>query len=1062
MLKSLVHFSLQFRAGVLILACLLVGYGLYVARHAKLDVFPEFVPPQAAIQTEAPGLTAEQVEALVTRPVESAVNGLGNLESLRSESIQGLSVVNVVFKDGTDIMTARQALSERLLEAAANLPAGVKTPRMEPLVSSTMDLLKIGLTSDKKSAMELRSFADWTLKPKLLAVPGVAKCSVFGGEVRQLQVQVIPGRLQAYDLSMQDVIAAARAATGIRGGGFLETSNQRIVVQAESPALTPALLGEAVIDSRDNQSVRLKDVARIVEGAAPKVGDAVIMGEPGVLLTMSSQYGANTMEVTLALEKSLNDMKKDFEEQEIDYHPGLHRPATFISASLHNIEHSLLMGGVLVAVVLFLFLFNFRTAIISLSAIPLSLLAAIVIMDRLGFTLNTITLGGLAIAIGEVVDDAIIDVENIYRRLRENRASPNPRPVFNVVFDASLEVRSAVVYATFLVILVFVPVLTMSGLSGKFFAPLGWAYIIAILASLLVALTLTPAMSLLFFRSGIVSPHDPWIQRAIKHAYQKILEPITHHAGWLITIVAVVCIAVLATLPFFGEKFLPEFREGHFVVGVSAAPGTSLTEMRRIGQALSEEILKIPHIKTVEQQIGRAELGEDTRGPERSEFHINLDDNVPGKQQAQVEDALHELLDQATPDGKPNPHCFPGITAEITTFLGDRIGESITGEKEAVVINLFGDDLDELDDAAQQVADTLKTVPGAGEVQVKSPPKGPRLVVKLRPRRLLQLGYKASDVMDAVETAYRGETVGQIYEANQVADVEVILDPRSREVPEQVKNLLVQNSQGARLPLKDLADVYQDIGRFTVLHEGSRRRQTVTCNPNGVDPATFVAAAKQAIEQKAHLPEGVYTEYAGEAQQAAASRNELILHSAIAAVGIILLMWIVFGNIRNLLLLLANLPFALVGGVLAIILTTHEPGGGNLAYLSIGSMVGFVTLFGITTRNSIMLISHFEHLVRQEGMTWGKQAALRGASERLIPILMTALVTALGLFPLALGTGEAGREIEGPMAIVILGGLTTSTLLNLLVMPALALKFGRFEKTDPHLNLQPPAPAPAA
>jgi CzcA family heavy metal efflux pump len=1050
MLTRLVEFSLRYRGVVLLLACLVLGYGIYVADHAKLDVFPDFVPPQVVVQTEAPGLAPEQVETLVTRPLETVINGLGALTALRSESIQGLSAITVVFADGTDIFRARQSLAERLTQVAGELPVGVMAPKMEPMTSSTMDLLMIGLTSDKRSAMELRSFADWRLKPRLLSVPGVAKCTVYGGDVREIQIQVLPDRLRSYDLALQDVITAARSTIGVRGAGFIEGANQHIMIQTQSPEVTAATLAEVPIDSQDGRTVRMKDVARVAEDPQFKVGDAVIMGEPGVLLTLSSQYGANTMEVTRSLESALNEMTPLIEGREIRYHAGLHRPATFITASLHNVRHSLIVGGILVSVILFIFLFNVRAAVISLTAIPLSLLTAIVVMDKLGFSLNTITLGGLAIALGEVVDDAIIDIENIFRRLRENQHLGNPRPLFNVVLDASIEVRSAVVYATFVVILVFVPILTLTGLQGKFFAPLGWAYIIAILASLIVALTLTPALALMFFRHGVKTDHDPIVQRALKAAYTRMLAAITHHAGWLIAAVAIICVVVIATLPFFGQEFLPEFREGHFVLQLSAAPGTSLAEMRRLGQRISTDLLAIPNVQSVAQQIGRAELGTDIVGPEKCEFHLNLKENVPGAAQSVAQKQIKDVLAR-----------YPGITSVVTTFLGDRISESITGEKAAVVINLFGDDLDKLDDVAPDIADTIRKLPGAGEVAVKTPPKGPRLVVRPRPQRLAQLGFRAMDVLDAVRAAYQGEVVGQTYFGAEVTDVSVVLEPAAREFPEQVGRLLISNRQGARVPLSELADVYQDTGRSLISRQGARRRQTITCEPSGVDAATFVASAKKAIE-KIELPEGAYVEFAGEAETEAAARNELLVHSAIAGVGILILLAVVFGNIRNLLLLLVNLPFALVGGILAIILTSpdhtvpalsllfHHPtewlAALKLGTLSIGAMVGFVTLFGITTRNSIMLISHFEHLVRLEGMEWGPEAALRGASERLIPILMTALVTALGLLPLALGTGEAGREIEGPMAIVILGGLVTSTALNLLVMPSLALKFGRFAR----------------
>ena len=479
MLNAIVSFSLRHRGIVVALACVLLGYGIHTARHAKFDVFPDFVPPQVTVQAEAPGMTPEQVEALVTRPIETAVNGLGYLESLRSESIQGLAVITVVFKEGTDILPARQLLAEKLGAVASQLPAGVSAPTMSPLVSSTMDLLKIGLVSEKMSPMELRTFADWTLKPRLLSVPGVTRCITFGGEVRQLQIQVKPERLVAHDLGLQDVISAARLATGVRGAGFVETKNQRVLIQTEGQALTAEVLGQVIVTHKDGVPVRLRDVANVSEGPEPKFGDALVMGKPGVLLALASQFGANTLEATHELEEALEELEPIFKREGIEVFPRLHRPATFIEVSLHSIQHALVLGGVLVAVVLFLFLGHFRAAFISVTAIPLSLLAAIVVLDKFGVSLNTITLGGLAIAIGEVVDDAIIDVENIFRRLRENQLAAAPRPLFNVILDASLEVRTAVVFATFVVALVFVPVLTLTGLQGKFFAPLALAYIIA-------------------------------------------------------------------------------------------------------------------------------------------------------------------------------------------------------------------------------------------------------------------------------------------------------------------------------------------------------------------------------------------------------------------------------------------------------------------------------------------------------------------------------------------------------------------------------------------------------
>ena len=1031
MLQSIVQFSLRFRGIVLALACVVVGYGVWVAAHAKLDVFPDFVPPQVTVQTEAPGLSPEQVETLVTRPLENAINGLGSQEALRSETIQGLSVITVVFKSDTDIQVARHMLAERLTEASGSLPVGVKSPKLSPLVSSTMDLLKIGLLSDKLTPMELRTFADWTLKPRLLSVPGVAKCSVFGGEVRQLQIQVHPDQLVARGLTLTDVLTAARASTGIRGGGFIETVNQRVVVQTDGQLTTPEAFGEVVVvTAAGGAPVRLKDVATVAYGPEPKVGDALIMGKPGLLLTMSSQYGANTMDVTKRLEAAIEDLKPLLAREGITLYPKLHRPASFIEVSLHHIGNSLLLGAALVAIVLFVFLGHVRTALISLAAIPLSLLGAVIVMDRLGVSLNTVTLGGLAIAIGEVVDDAIIDVENIVRRLRENSGLAKPRPMIAVILSASLEVRSAVVYATFIVALVFLPVLTLTGLQGSFFAPLAKTYILAILVSLVVALTVTPAMTLMFFSKGTKDAMPPRLQTWLRSLYEKMLHGVARYPWPVMAAVVVFVVLALSRLSSLGGAFLPEFREGHFVLGIKMQPGASLPEAMRMGKQISEALLKNPHIATIEQQIGRAELGEDTFGPQQSEFHVELKP-LTGEEEEGVSAEIRKILTD-----------IPGIQFEILTFLGDRIGESISGETSPVVVNLYGENLDDLDGKAADVAKALEGVPGSAEVEVKSPPGAPRLAVRLRPAALTTFGLRPVDVLETIETAYEGAIVSQIYRDNEVNDVAVKLDAAGRSNPEDIGALILSTPTGQRVPLRAVADIYRSTGRFSILHDGARRRQTVTCHPTR-DVQSFVADARRILAEKVPLPKGVYLEFAGAAEAQKDALRELLLHSAIAGIGILMLLSVVLGHWRNLAIMLVNLPFALAGGVLALWLVKLF-GGEGAGTLTMGALVGFVTLFGVTTRNAIMLISHCEHLVTQDGLPWNLETATLAASERLVPILMTATVTALGLLPLALHSGEAGCEIEGPMALVILGGLATSTALNLLVLPTLALRFGHF------------------
>ncbi len=866
------------------------------------------------------------------------------------------------------------------------------------------------------------------MKPRLLGVPGVARVSLYGGGVRQLQIQIIPERLAAYNLSINDVTAAARATTGVRGAGFVETPAQRVVIETQGQSLTAAQLSNVVLQSTGGRSIRLGDVATVQDGIEPKIGDATVMGHSGVLLLVSSQFGSNTLEVTRNLDKALNDLKPAIAAAGIKLYPDLFRPANFVVSSLRSMGHALLIGALLVAIVLLLFLFNLRVALISLTAIPLSLLVAIIVLTRLGVSLNTLTLGGFAIAIGEVVDDAIIDAENIFRRLRQAGAGLTAKQIFTIVHDASVEVRSAVVYATFIVGLVFLPVLTMSGVQGRLFAPLAWAYILAIVASLLVALTVTPAMSYFLLPRAVGSGSEPRMIHVLKAGYARLLLEISRAPRLIEASALILVIGAAVAFPFLGGEFLPPLREGHFIVHMVAVPGTSLDESLRLGKLVTAELLRDPNVSSVSQQVGRAESGDDTWGVHYSEIHVGLK-SLEGEASETAEDRLRERLER-----------FPGVSMSPKTFLTERMEEVLSGTRAQVVVQVFGDDLDILDEKAREVLGVLSSVRGSADLQIESPPGTPGVVVNLRPERLVQFGLQPMTVLDGIESAYQGTTVGQVFEANRVFNVAVILNPRLRASPDNVGSLLLSNSDGARIRLADVADVDQRTTRYSIAHEGTRRRQAVYCNVRGRDLASFVDDAERAVRSKVNFPAGTYSVFGGVSEARKEAQREILIYSLVAGVGIVLLIAIVFRNLRNTLLVLVNLPFALVGGIVAAALT-----GGNL---SIGSLVGFVTLFGITTRNSIMMVSHFDHLVKYEGETWGLNAAIRGASERLTPVLMTAMVTALGLLPLALGSGQAGKEIEGPMAVVILGGLVTSTVLNLLVLPTLAVRYGRFERTS--------------
>ncbi len=1022
MLTAIVRASLRHRGVVVALACLLLGYGAYSLKQAKYDVFPEFSPPQVVIPTESPGLSPGQVELLVTQPVENAVNGVSGVQSVRSTSTQGLSLVTVLFNDSSNIYLDRQVITERLATLGGSLPAGI-TPTIAPLTTTTSTVMAIGLTSPSKSLMELRTVADWTVKLRLLGVPGVSKIAVFGGDQKQYQIQIDPQQLVQHEIGVNDVVRAASAATGIRGAGFV-TPNQRIILQSEGETITSSELAKTVVLQRGAANLTLGDVAHVTEGPAPHLGLASVMGRPAVMLVISAQYGANTLEVTRQLDFALTELRPALAKENIYLDSGIFRPARFIETALHNLRGSLMIGGILVVLVLLFFLFNFRTAAISFTAIPLSLLAATIIIERLGYSLNTMTLGGLAIAIGEVVDDAVIDVENIHRRLRENRALSQPRPVFSVVMDASLEVRSAVVYATFAVILVFLPVLMLSGVAGRIFSPLAVTYIWAILASLLVALTITPALSMLLLPRGELGAEDPPPVHWLKGRYMRLLTQIDKYPQPVVGAVALLVFAAILAVPFLGGEFLPSLREGHFTVHMTAVPGTSLQQSMNIGEKVTAALARIPYVREVAQRAGRAEQSDDFAGTHSSEIEVDLKD-LNGSQTDRTLVNIRRTLSK-----------FPGAAFSVNTFLTERVEEILSGYTGAVVVNIFGSDLRQLDQQARRVAGVLMKIPGARDVTIQSPPGMPQVTVRLRAADLERWGFNPVHVLDIIRSAFDEDVVGQVYEGNQVFPLAVILRPVDRESASSIASLPIRNPEGTYVPLRQIADVYESSGRYSISHIGARRVQTVTCNAAGSDVAGFVNIARRRMSRIV-FPAGVYVEFAGTGQEQARSERDLLIHAVIAGIGIVILLSIVMQNLRNLLLVLVNLPFALVGGVLIALAT-----GGTL---SLGSLVGFVTLFGITLRNSIMLISHYEHLVQVEGEPWNWHTALRGAAERLAPITMTALVTGLGLLPLAIGSGAPGREIEGPMAIIILGGLVTSTALNLLVLPTLSLRYGRFE-----------------
>lgn len=1030
MITAIVRFSIRFPGIVVALALVLIGYGLYTLYNARLDVFPEFSPTQVVIQTEAPGLSGEMVETHVTQPIENALSGVVGLDVLRSQSIPGLSVVTALFEDGSDIYRNRQVVSERIAALAARMPAGVSPPTITPLTSSASTVFGLGLTSTKRSLTEVRGIADFTVRPHLLAVPGIAEVNVFGGFVREWHIQIEPRKLIAYGMSIDAVLTAARQSTGVISAGYIPGANQRIAIVTEGQAQAPADIGKVLLRESQGQLLRIADVATVTESHAAPISAAAINGVEGVFLMVQGQLGSNTRAVTEATEIALQELAPLLEREQVTLHPKLFRPANFIETAVANIKFDIIVGSVLVVIVLFLFLFDARTAFICATAIPVSLIAAVLVMTAMGVPLNIMVLGGLAIALGEVVDDAIIDTENIFRRLRENRSAAQPRSLRDVVLDASLEVRGSVIYATFVVALVFVPLLTLGTVAGRLFSPLGLAYILAILASLVVAMTLTPALCYLLLTRGKSNAADPPFVRFIKPRYLNGLKRVERSPGRVMALTAALIAVGLGMLPLFAGEFIPSLKEGHYVIHMTAIPGTSEQETLRIGNRVTEQILQVKGVVSVAQWVGRSQNGADTFGPHYSEFEVEVG-AVRGAEQSRILREIREIL--AGMKG-----AITGVTFSVNTFLTERIEETIAGFPAEMVVNIFGGDLDALDRDAQRIAEIINAVPGARDVQIQAPPGTPQLTIRLRRDRLLSYGFPPRQVLEAVHTAYEGSTVGQVFEKNRTIPVVAILAPELRRSPSEVGDLQLRSANGTLVKLREIADVSIEAGRYKVLHSGGKRIQTVTANVDNRDLDLFAREVRQGIAEEVKLSPGNYLVISGEAEAQVKARTQLILHSILAGIGVFLLLYLAFGRLRNLAITFLNLPFALIGGVIAVLFS-----GG---WVTLGSLVGFVTLFGITLRNSIMLVSHYRYLVETEGLPWNTETMLRGAAERLPSILMTALVTALGLMPLALGSGQPGREIEGPMATIIVGGLVTSTLLNLLILPTILLHFGTFKR----------------
>jgi len=1019
MMKQLIAFSLRQRVFVVALALVLLVFGYRAIRTTPLDVFPEFAPPLVELQTEAPGLSTEEVESLISVPLENALNGVAWLKTLRSKSVLGLSSVVCIFEPGTDLMRARQLVQERVATVTPRLPAVARAPVLLSPLSSTSRAMKIGVSSKTLSQMDLSELASWTIRPRLMAVPGVANVAIWGQRDRQLQVLVDPERLAAAGVSLDAVVSAAGDAVVVSSGGFVDSPNQRLSVQQLSPIQTPDDLARTLLLFTNGVPVRIGDVARVVVGHPAPIGDAVINDGPGLLLIVEKQPWGNTLEVTRKVEAALEALKPGLGGVELD--STIFRPATFIERSLGNLTEALLLGCGLVVLILVAFLSDWRAAVISLSAIPLSLIGAGLTLHFLGGTWNTMVLAGLVIAIGEVVDDAIIDVENVSRRLRLNRESGRPEPPFRIILKASLEVRSAVVFASLIVILVFLPVFFLDGLAGTFFRPLATAYILAIVASLLVALTVTPALCLILMPGAAGARHgDGPLVRLLKAGYRRILPPLVRHARWAAGFLALALGLTGVSVKFLGENFLPDFKETDFLMHWVEKPGTSLEAMRRITIRVSQELRAIPGVRNFGSHIGRAEVADEVVGPNFTELWISLDPD------ADYDGTVARI--QETVEG------YPGLFRDVLTYLKERIKEVLTGASAAVVVRIYGPDLSVLREKGAEVAGAIQSVDGVVHLKVEPQVLVPQIQLRLRTEVAGVLGLTPGQVRRALTTLVQGQKVGEIYRDQKVFDVTVWGESRVRSDLQALRELLIETPAGTRVPLGDVADLEIVPTANEIKRESASRRLDVTCNVAGPD----LGRVAREIEQRVRgLPfdRGYHPEFLGEYAARQSARDRIGLLAVLSVVGILVLLQVDFQSLRLTLLTALTLPFALIGGVMGAFL-----GGG---VLSLGSLVGLVTVLGIAARNGIMLVSHFRHLEMQEGVAFGIPLVLRGAEERLAPILMTAGCAGLALLPLIVKGNIPGHEIEYPMAVVILGGLVTSTVLNLFLMPALYAAYGK-------------------
>ena len=1019
MLNAVIQWSLGNRLLVIAAAVLLLVWGAVVAARAPVDVFPDLTVPTVTVLAEAHGLAPEEVEALVTLPIESVMNGTAGVFRVRSNSAAGISIVYVEFELGTDIYRARQLVTEKLRQV--RFPAGVPAPALGPISSTMGEIMLISLTSTTTSPMDLRSIADWVVRPRLLGVPGVSQVTMIGGERKQFQVLGDPRRLAQYGVTLQELTKAVAAANAAAGGGVLERPHEEYLIRGRARVHSVEDLARAVITVRQGVPVLVSHVADVRIGAAHKRGDASFNGRPAVVATIQKQPQGNTLEITRRVEDTLAGLRPSL-PRDVTIDTKAFQQADFIRRAVGNVQAALLEGAVMVTVVLFLFLWNFRTTLISLVAIPLSLVAGVIVMRWFDLDINTMTLGGLAMAIGQLVDDAIVDVENVFRRLKQNAQQAMPAPALDVIFRASSEIRQSITFATLIIVLVFLPLFALGGFEGRMFAPLGIAYIVSIAASLLVALTVTPVLCyyLLGRARAIHDPQDSWLVAWLKWRYTGILATVVRRPGVVIGAALALLVVALALVPAMGREFLPPFNEGTLNINASLTPGTSLAESTRVGALIEHMLRATPEVASTTRRTGRAEQDEHAAGVNTSEIEVVL--RPGGRPHATVLAEVRENLGR-----------IPALDLEVGQPISHRIDHLLSGTRAQIAVKVFGPDLATLRAKAADVRVAMAAVPGIVDLVVEPQVGVPQIQIVLDRRAAAPLGVRAEDLAETVETAFSGHVVSQVLEEHRSFDVLVRLDESARRSIDTLRSTLIDTATGARVPIAQVAEVRLDQGPNTINRENVQRRIVIQANVAGRDLGSVIADVRSAVAARVGLPSGYWVQYGGQFESQERAARQITVFALAAVAGIFLLLYVALNSARLAALVMANLPLALIGGVVMVFLS-----GGTL---SIASLIGFIALFGIATRNGIMLITHYRHLRDEEGVGL-HDAVSRGSLERLSPILMTALVTGIGLVPLALGAGEPGKEIQQPMALVILGGIVTSTVLNMLVIPALYLRFG--------------------